>query len=105
MPDFKAQLHTVRLVAQVGYHVAAERLRRRPITALQDVPPSPEKLTSEWLTLALCQRVRGAAVTGFELGPRNDGTSARRTLRVLYNAAGRDGGCRRRCSRSRPQAS
>jgi thiamine kinase-like enzyme len=90
MPDFKAQLRTVRLVGQVGYHVAAERLRRRPITALQDVPPSPEKLTTKWLTLALCQRVRGAVVTGFELGPRNDGTSARRTLRVSYNAAGRD---------------
>ena len=46
MPDFKAHLDTVRLVGQVGYHVAAERLRRRPITALQDVPPSPEKLTT-----------------------------------------------------------
>jgi thiamine kinase-like enzyme len=80
----------VRLVGHVGYHIAGERLRRSPRTTLQDVPPGPEALTAEWLTLALCQRIPDAEVIGFELGPRNDGTSARRTLRVTYNAAGRD---------------
>jgi thiamine kinase-like enzyme len=90
MPDIKTRAHMVRLVGQVGYHIAGERLRRRPRTTLLDVPPSPEALTVEWLTLALCQRIPDAEVTGFELGPRNDGTSARRTLRVTYNAAGRD---------------
>lgn len=79
-----------RLVGRVGYHIAGEHLRRRPRTTLDDVPPSPEALTVEWLTLALCQRIPGAAVTGFELGRRNDGTSARRTMRVTYNAVGRD---------------
>jgi thiamine kinase-like enzyme len=82
----------VRLVAQVGYHIAGERLRRRPRRSLQDVPPGPEALTAEWLTLALCQRIPGAEVVDFQLGARNDGTSARRTLRVRYNAAGRDAG-------------
>jgi thiamine kinase-like enzyme len=88
----KARARAVRLVGQVGYHVAAERLRRRPRTTLPDVPPSPEALSTEWLTLALCHRIPGAKVTGFELGPRNDGTSARRTMRVTYNAPGRDAG-------------
>jgi thiamine kinase-like enzyme len=92
MPDIKTRLQMVQLVGQVSRHIVAERLRQQPRTTLEDVPPSPETLTTEWLTQALCQRVPGAAVTGFELGPRNDGTSARRTVRVAYNAAGRDAG-------------
>lgn len=88
----KTRAQMLALVGQVGYHVGAERLRRRPRTALDDVPPSPEALDTGWLTLALCQSIPGAAVTGFELGPRNDGTSARRTMRVTYNAAGADAG-------------
>jgi thiamine kinase-like enzyme len=47
-------------------------------------------LSDEWLTLALCDGTPGARVVGHELGPRNDGTSARRTLRVIYNDAGRE---------------
>jgi Phosphotransferase enzyme family len=90
MPNLKSGAQMARLVGQVGYHIAGEHLRRRPRTTLNDVPPSPEALTVEWLTLALCQRIPGAAVTGFELGRRNDGTSARRTMRVTYNAVGRD---------------
>ena len=92
MPSIKSRAHMVRLVGQVGYRIAGERLRRRPRMTLQDVPPGPEALTAEWLTLALCQSIPDAEVIGFELGPRNDGTSARRTLRVTYNAAGRDAG-------------
>jgi thiamine kinase-like enzyme len=90
VPNLKTGAHMARLVGLVGYHIAGERVRRRPRTILHDVPPSPEALTVEWLTLALCQRIPGAAVTGFELGPRNDGTSARRTMRVTYNPVGRD---------------
>ena len=92
MPGIKARVQMVRLVGQVGYHITGEHLRRRPRTSLQDVPPSSDALTVEWLTLALCQRTPDAEVIGFEFGPRNDGTSARRTLRVRYNAAGRDAG-------------
>ena len=92
MPGFQSRVQMARLVGQVGYHIAGERMHRRPSTTLQDVPPGPEALTSEWLTLTLCQRIPGAKVLDFQLGPRNDGTSARRTLRVTYNAAGRDGG-------------
>lgn len=92
MSGFQSRLQMARLVGQVGYHIAGEHLRRRPRTTLQDVPPSSEALTVEWLTLALCQRIPGAEVVDFQLGPRNDGTSARRTLRVRYNTAGSDAG-------------
>lgn len=88
----KARARMVRLVGRVGYRVVAERLRRRPRTTLSDVPPSPEAFTTEWLTVALCQRIPHAKVTNFELGPRNDGTSARRTMRVTDNEPGRDAG-------------
>jgi len=84
------KLQLAALVGQVGYHVAKEKLTQPRPTTLREVPPSPEALTTEWLTLALCDGTRGAAVTGFELGARNDGTSARRTLQVSYNDTGRE---------------
>jgi thiamine kinase-like enzyme len=90
MAKLKAHAQTAGLVGRVGYHVATERIRRRPRTTLDDIPPGPEALTPEWLTLALCPHVPGAAVESFELGPRNNGTSARRTMRVVYNSAGRE---------------
>jgi len=77
------------LVGRVGYHVARERITRQRPTSLREVTRSAEALTVDWLTRALCDGTPGAAVTGFELGPRNDGTSARRQLRVGYNDAGR----------------
>lgn len=92
MPGFQSRVQMARLVGQVGYHVAGERLRRRARTTLHDVPPSTETLTPEWLTLALCQGIPGAEVVDFQLGPRNDGTSARRTLRVHYNTTGTEAG-------------
>lgn len=76
------------LIGRVGFHIAKERLTRpRPVT-LREVPPSADSLTHEWLTRALCDGEPLAAVTAFELGHRNDGTSARRTLKVQYNDPG-----------------
>ena len=76
------------LAGSVIFQIARERLTRpRPMT-LREVPPSPKNLTDEWLTRALCDAVPGARVLGHDLGPRNDGTSARRTLRVHYNDHG-----------------
>jgi len=86
------RLRLAGLVGRVGYHVATERLVRPRPTTLREVPPSPEALTNEWLSAALCDGVAGAEVTGYTLGARNDGTSARRTMRVTYNDAGREAG-------------
>lgn len=84
------RLELVRMVGKVGYQITKERLTRPQPTHLRDVPPSAEALTPAWLTAALCDGVPGAEVVSYELGARNDGTSARRTMRVTYNAAGRD---------------
>ena len=80
------------MVGKVGYQVTKERLTRPKPTTLRDVPPSVAALTTQWLTAALCDGVPGAAVVGFDLGDRNDGTSARRTMRVSYNDVGREAG-------------
>ena len=88
----RAGLARAALTSRVGYHVAKERITNpRPLT-LREVPPTPEHLTDEWLTFALCRGMPGAKVLGHELGPRSDGTSSRRTLRVEFDEVGREAG-------------
>lgn len=80
------------LTGRVAYHIAKERITNpRPVT-LREVPPTPEHLTDEWLTQALSDGVPGARVMSHELGPRDDGTTSRRTLRVEFNDIGREAG-------------
>jgi thiamine kinase-like enzyme len=87
-----ARLDLVALTGRIAYHVAKERITNpRPVT-LREVPPGPAYITDEWLTLALCDGVPGARVLSHQLGPRNDGTSSRRTLQVQFNTAGREAG-------------
>jgi hypothetical protein len=80
------------LASRVAYHVAKERITNPRPLRLREVPPTPEHLTDEWLTLALCRGIPGAKVLDHELGPRSDGTSSRRPLRVEFNDAGREAG-------------
>ena len=88
----RAHLARAALTSRIAYHVAKERITKpRPIT-LREVPPTPEHLTDEWLTLALCREVPGAKVSHHELGPRSDGTSSRRTMRVEFDDVGREAG-------------
>jgi aminoglycoside phosphotransferase (APT) family kinase protein len=84
----KNQAQLAGLSASVIFQIARERVTTPRPTTLREVPPSPEYLTDEWLTRALCDATPGARVLSHHLGPRNDGTSARRTLRVHYNDAG-----------------
>ena len=87
-----ARLARAALTSRVAYHVGKERIvNPRPVT-LREVPPTPEHVTDEWLTLALCRGIPGAKVVHHELGPRSDGTSSRRTLRVEFDDAGREAG-------------
>jgi hypothetical protein len=83
-----AQLEMAGLVGRVAYQISKERITRPRPTTLREVPPSTSAITKEWLTIALCDGVPGAAVVGVEFGAANDGTSARRTMRVHYNDAG-----------------
>lgn len=87
-----ARLTRAALATRVACHVANEHITNpRPVT-LREVPPTPEHLTDEWLTLALCRGIPGAKVLSHSLGPRNDGTSSRRTLRVEFDDVGRAAG-------------
>jgi len=86
------RLQLLNLVGRVGWHIAKEKVLRPRPTSLREVPPSPEALTNDWLTAALCDGTPGARVSSFTLGARNDGTSARRTMQVTYNAIGREAG-------------
>ena len=80
------------LSGRVAYHIATEQITSPRPVKLQEVPPTPEHLTDEWLTLALCDGVPGARVVSHQLGARNDGTTSRRTLRVEFNDVGREAG-------------
>lgn len=77
---------------RIAYHCAKERLTNPRPTTLREVPPSPYHLTNEWLTLALCDGIPGAAVVGYKVHGRDDGTSSRARLTILYNDAGQAAG-------------
>jgi len=80
------------LAARVAINVARERIAPVRLTSLDDVPPSADALTTDWLTKALCRDAPSAAVVDFEVVGGSDGTSSRRALRVGYNAAGQEAG-------------
>ncbi len=87
-----ARLTRAALTSRIAYHVGKERITNPRPHTLGEVPPTPEHLTDEWLTLALCRGIPGAKVLGHELGPRSDGTSSRRPLRVEFDDGGREAG-------------
>lgn len=84
----KARLPLV--AGRVAAHVVRERVTNVRPTSLEEVPPSGEALTKEWLTAALCRDVPGAAAVDFDVFGGSDGTSSRRALRVSYNEAGQE---------------
>jgi thiamine kinase-like enzyme len=92
MPSIAAVTEIGSAVARTSAAIVYEKIVRPRPTTLDQVPPSPEALTSEWLTAALCSGTSGARVERFTLGPKDNGTSARRTLEVVYNAAGTQAG-------------
>lgn len=52
------------------------------------IPPRIDAITADWLTVVLCQRHRGAFVTGLDIVGGSDGTTSRRALTVSYNDVG-----------------
>lgn len=87
-----ARLARVALATRTAGHVANERITKPRPRTLREVPPTPEHLTPEWLTLALCRGTPRAKVLGYELGPRDNGTSSRRSLWVQFDDIGRQAG-------------
>jgi hypothetical protein len=79
-------------VASLTGHVLFEKVLPRRPTDLAEVPASPEALTPEWLTAALCSGHPGAQVSSFTIGAGSEGSTSRAPLTVSYNEAGRAAG-------------
>jgi len=75
-------------ILKFGSHRALEKATGRRPRTLDDVPQSAEAITPEWLTLAICNHVPGAAVTSVRAFGGSDGTTSRRALEVTYNDVG-----------------
>ena len=76
----------------VGASTLTEKVRRKPVRRIDEVPGTVRDITEEWLTGWLCRDVPGAHVTSFSIPGGSRGTSTRAALRVTYNAEGRRAG-------------
>ena len=67
-----------------------EAEQRSPIIPRRasDMPPTYESITPAWLTAVLGTGTPDAQVLAHTLGPRDDGTSNRRRIEMVWNAAG-----------------
>src|SRR6516164_9776909 len=74
---------------KIGGRVAFERLVRPKARRRDDVPCSPNAITTEWLTAVLCDKVHGAVVMQVEINPASAGTHERHRLVITYNEEGR----------------
>jgi aminoglycoside phosphotransferase (APT) family kinase protein len=93
MPDALTQkLRVAGQLGRIGAHIVNERLRRPKPTTLNEIPPSVDALTPEWLTAALCRQHPGAWVTGVSTASGSDGSTTRRVLAIDYNDVGRRAG-------------
>ena len=74
-------------VAQVALAGVREHVRVRAPSA-EGVPRSPQDVSAEWLTAALCADAPGVRVLSVAAGPASVGTTTRAGLAVTYNEAG-----------------
>src|ERR687895_509117 len=81
----------VATLGRIAGHVAWEKVRAPHVRTIEDVPRTPDDITPEWLTKALCAGHPGAEVTAVESFGGGTRTSTRRTMRVTYNEAGLGG--------------
>jgi hypothetical protein len=77
---------------RVGGRIIYERAMHPLARTLDDVPCSPNAITPEWLTAALCTQTPGATVTRVVVEAVSAGTQERHRLHVEYNEAGRRAG-------------
>lgn len=77
---------------RVGGRIIYERAMHPLARTLDDVPCSPNAITPEWLTAALCSQTSGATVTRVVVEAVSAGTQERHRLHVEYNEAGRRAG-------------
>ena len=80
------------IVERIRAEYAKDQANARPAATADELPISFDSITPEWLTAVLCADVPGARVTGYRLGPVDNGSSNRRKLYPDYNAAGKQAG-------------
>jgi hypothetical protein len=78
--------------AEIKTRFEEERKAQRVPTTAEDLPFTYESITPQWLTAVLGPGIRGATVVSHTLGPRDDGTSNRRRIEIVWNDAGRGAG-------------
>jgi hypothetical protein len=89
----KRRSRNVALTAlRVSGRVLYERVARPMAHTLEDVPCSPDAITPEWLTAAICAKTPGAIVTNIVVERASAGTHERHRLHVTYNEVGRRAG-------------
>jgi len=99
-----AKLGLAGKAATIACHLAWESVRRPQPTSVDSIPRSPEALTCQWLTSALCADVPRAGVVGFKLVGGSDGSTSRRAIQVAYNTTGQGAGLPERLfSKSTPK--
>ncbi len=81
-------LTALRVTGRVLYEKVARPMAR----TLDDVPGSPNAITPEWLTAAICSGTPGALVEKLDVELSSAGTHERHKLHVTYNEAGRQAG-------------
>jgi thiamine kinase-like enzyme len=69
-------------------YAAEEEAARQSRLAPGAVPFRYEDITCEWLTAILCRDIAGTAVTDYQLGPVDNGTTNRRRIALQYNEQG-----------------
>ncbi len=72
----------IKAAFEAGRHGAAKAL------TLEDVPERYELITTQWLTRVMCQNTPGAEVQSFTFDARDDGSSNRRRIFLIYNETG-----------------
>jgi hypothetical protein len=77
-----------------AYETDRASVGRKVVNALQ-LPKCYESITPEWLTEILCSRHSGAAVTDYQLGVPDKGSSNRRKIYLEYNQRGVGQGLKR----------
>jgi len=90
--DVMQEFRRASAINRIGRNVAWERLTNPRPTTLDEVPPSPQALTPEYLTAVMCRDQPRARVTTVELGEESSGSGNRCALTLHYNSEGQAAG-------------
>jgi len=63
-----------------------ETAERKPVRSRDEIPMAFEDITTDWLDDVLGAKANGTKVTGFTLGPEDEGTSSRRRIEIQYSS-------------------